>query len=134
MRPELELALGFRPAALPPGGVSQLRVVAAVERWPVELGRLPEDPLHLGGELGGPPDRCRLVEHAYLERSVLRPRPHVPMAACAVAAGRGLPVVPGPQYGRRPAGRHLEQDLGADRASTALRAVPERRVRGGGEE
>src|SRR5579884_2753956 len=117
LRPELELPLGLRPAACAAGGFATRRVLVAVERASVPLRRLAHEPLHLGGERDGAPERRRLVEHPHLKRAVLRPRPRVPVPPRAVAARPCLPVVPAAKDRRRSTGGHLADDLGPDRAT-----------------
>src|SRR4051794_28377792 len=93
-RPELKLALRLRASAFTPRALTLARVFLTVEGRAVPLRCLAHEPLHLGRQLGRPPHRRRLVHDAHLERPVLRPRPHVPVAASAVSLGRGVPVVP----------------------------------------
>src|SRR6516164_1643895 len=63
-RPELELALGFGAAALAPGALALARVLLAVVRLAAPLRSVAHKPLHLGGKLGRPEHRRRLVHDA----------------------------------------------------------------------
>ena len=110
------------PAALAPGGLAPRRVLVAVERSPVRLRSLPDEPLYLGGELDRPPQRRRLVEDAYLEAS------RTPAAARRPSGGaccrRGSPPASRPSSAAAAASRPSASRAGSGSESSAGRSPP----------